>query len=155
MMSTIVLSASLSRWRNCHERYYFHPRCSVGCSRHCGTSQGARCEAILRAARPRRKVEASRIAMAKPPRSRAAPEKEGAMKPLTTVAVHGLLAIPAMPVTQACSSHDNQPLRADEVNASSRSVTWIGSREIAWLAFIIIGLSILSVGGAVALAIVL
>jgi hypothetical protein len=97
----------------------------------------------------------SRIAVAKPPRSRAALEKEAEMKPLTTVAVHGLVAVPAMPVTQACSSHNNQPLTADDVNASSFTVTWIEPREIAWLAFIIIGLSILSVGGAVALAIAL
>ena len=71
------------------------------------------------------------------------------MKHLTTVAVYGLVPVPLMPDAQACDSHDNQPLTAD-VNASN--FTGIEIREIAGRAPIIIGLSILSVGAAVALA---
>jgi hypothetical protein len=71
------------------------------------------------------------------------------MKPLTTVAVYGLVPVPPMPDAQACDCHDNQPLTAD-VNASS--LTGFEIREIAGRASIIIGLSILSVGAAVALA---
>jgi hypothetical protein len=74
------------------------------------------------------------------------------MKPLTTVAVYGLVPVPLMPDAQACDSHDNQPLTAD-VNASN--LAGIEIREITGRASIIIGLSILSVGGAVALAIAL
>jgi hypothetical protein len=74
------------------------------------------------------------------------------MRPLTSVAVHGLVPVPPMPDTQACSGHDNQPLTADDVNASRVAVKRIELREIAWLAFIVIGLSVLSVGAAVALA---
>jgi hypothetical protein len=39
---------------------------------------------------------------------------------------------------------DNQLLTADNANASRLAVVWIESREIAWLAFIVISLSILS-----------
>ena len=74
------------------------------------------------------------------------------MKTLTTVAVYGLVPVPPMPDTQACSDNDNQLLTADNENASGFVVVWIELREIAWLAFIVIGLSILSVGAAVALA---
>jgi hypothetical protein len=74
------------------------------------------------------------------------------MKPLPTVAVCGLLPVPPMPETQACSDNNNQLLTADNGETSRGAVVWIERREIAWLAFIIIGLSILSVGAAVALA---
>jgi hypothetical protein len=74
------------------------------------------------------------------------------MKPLRSVAVYGLVPVPPMPDTQACSDHDNQPLAADDVNASRVAVVWIELREIAWLTSIVIGLSVLSVGAAVALA---
>ena len=74
------------------------------------------------------------------------------MKPLTTVAVYGLVPVPPMPDTQACSDNDNQLLTADNAKTSRPAVVWIELREIAWLAFIVIGLSILSVGAAVALA---
>ena len=74
------------------------------------------------------------------------------MKSLTSVAVHGLVPVPPMPDTQARSDHDTQPLAADDVNASRVAVVWTEFREIAWLAVIVIGLSILSVGAAVALA---
>jgi hypothetical protein len=74
------------------------------------------------------------------------------MKPLPTVAVYGLVPVPPMPDTQACSDNDNRLLTADKANASRVAVVWIELRETAWLAFIVIGLSILSVGAAVALA---
>ena len=74
------------------------------------------------------------------------------MKPMTGVAVLGLVPVPPMPDTQACSDHDNQPLKADDVNASRLATMWIELSEIAWLASIVIGLSILSVCAAVALA---
>ena len=74
------------------------------------------------------------------------------MKPLRSVAVYGLVPVPPMPDTQARSYHDTQPLAADDVNASRVAVIRIELREIAWLALIVIGLSILSVGAAVALA---
>ena len=77
------------------------------------------------------------------------------MKTLTTVAVYGLVPVPPMPDTQACSDNKIQRLTADDVNASRLAVMWIELREIAWLASIVIGLSILSVGAAVALAIAL
>jgi hypothetical protein len=54
--------------------------------------------------------------------------------------------------TQAYSDNDNRLLAADNANASRVAVVWIELREIAWLAIIVIGLSILSVGAAVALA---
>jgi hypothetical protein len=56
--------------------------------------------------------------------------------------------------TQACSDNDNQLLTTDNAK-TSRGVVWIELREIAWLAFIVIGLSILSLGAAVALTFVL
>jgi hypothetical protein len=74
------------------------------------------------------------------------------MKPLPGVAVYGLVPVPPNPGSQAHSAHDNQPLTADDVNASRLAVMWIELREIAWLASIVIGLSILSVCAAVALA---
>jgi hypothetical protein len=74
------------------------------------------------------------------------------MKPLTTVAVCGLVPVPPMRDTQACSDNDNQLLTADNAETSRPAVAWVELREIAWLAFIVIGLSILSVGAAVALA---
>ena len=76
------------------------------------------------------------------------------MKPLPTVAVYGLVPVPPMSDTQACSDNDNQLLTTDNAK-TSRGVVWIELREIAWLAFIVIGLSILSVGVAVALALAL
>ena len=75
-----------------------------------------------------------------------------AMKPLPTVAAYGLVPVPPMPDTQACSDNDNQLLTADNAETRRPAVVWIELREIAWLAFIVIGLSILSVGAAVALA---
>ena len=43
------------------------------------------------------------------------------MKPLTTVAVYGLVPVPPLPDTQACSDNDNQPLTAgDAVAAPTR-----------------------------------
>jgi hypothetical protein len=80
------------------------------------------------------------------------------MKPLPGVSEYGLVPVPPMPDTQACSDKDNQLLTADNANTSRRAarrthaVLWIELREISWLAFIVIGLSILSVGAAVALA---
>ena len=74
------------------------------------------------------------------------------MKPLPTVAVYGLVPVPPMPDTQACSDNKIQRLTADDVDASRLAVMWIELREIAWLASTLIGLSILSVGAAVALA---
>ena len=80
------------------------------------------------------------------------------MKSLPTVAVCGLVPAPPMPDTQACSDKDNQLLTADNANTSRRAarrtlaVLWIELREMSWLGFIVIGLSILSVGAAVALA---
>ena len=76
------------------------------------------------------------------------------MKPLPTVAVYGLVPVPPMSDTQACSDNDNQLLTTDNAK-TSRGVVWIELREIAWLAFIVIGLSILSVGAAVALTFIL
>ena len=76
------------------------------------------------------------------------------MKPLPTVAVYGLVPVPPMSDTQACSDNDNQLLTTDNAK-TSRGVVWIELREIAWLAFIVIGLSILSLGAAVALTFVL
>ena len=76
------------------------------------------------------------------------------MKPLPTVAVYGLVPVPPMSDTQACSDNDNQLLTTDNAK-TSREVVWIELREIAWLAFIVIGLSILSVGAAVALTFIL
>jgi hypothetical protein len=66
---------------------------------------------------------------------------------MTTVAVHGLVPVPPLPDTQACNDNDNQLLTVDNENASRLEL-----REIAWLAFIVIGLSMLSVGATVALA---
>ena len=77
------------------------------------------------------------------------------MKPLPGVSECGLVPVPPMPDTQACSDNKIQRLTADDVNASRLAVMWIELREIAWLASIVIGLSILSVGAAVALAIAL
>jgi hypothetical protein len=57
-----------------------------------------------------------------------------------------------MPDTQACNESDNLRLMADDMNTQRVAVVWIELREFAWLAFIVIGLSILSVGAAVALA---
>ena len=74
------------------------------------------------------------------------------MKPLPTVAVYGLVPVPPMPDTQATNAQDNQPLSADDVHVASLAVMWMELREMA---FIGIGLSILSVGAAVALAIAL
>jgi hypothetical protein len=74
------------------------------------------------------------------------------MKPLPAVAVYGLVPVPPMPDTQACSDNDNQLLTADNAKTSRSAVVRIELREIAWLAFIVIGLSILSIGAAVALA---
>ena len=74
------------------------------------------------------------------------------MKPMTTAAVHGLVPVPPMPDTQACSDNKIQRLTADDVDAPRLAVMWIELREIAWLASTLIGLSILSVGAAVALA---
>ena len=74
------------------------------------------------------------------------------MKPLPGVSEHGLVPVPPMPDTQACSDNKIQRLTADDVEASRLAVMWIELREIAWLASIVIGLSILSVGAAVALA---
>jgi hypothetical protein len=54
-----------------------------------------------------------------------------------------------MPDTQACSDNDNQLLTTDNAKTSRSTVVW---SELRWLAFIVIGLSILSVGAAVALA---
>ena len=76
------------------------------------------------------------------------------MKPLPTVAVYGLVPVPPMSDTQACSDNDNQLLTTDNAK-TSWGVVWIELREIAWLAFIVIGLSILSVGAAVALTFIL
>jgi hypothetical protein len=45
------------------------------------------------------------------------------MKPLTTVAVYGLVPVPPMADTQACSDNDNQPPAADDENAA----------HLAWL----------------------
>ena len=45
------------------------------------------------------------------------------MKPLTTVAVYGLVPVPPMADTQACGDNDNQPLTAGDVNAA----------HLAWL----------------------
>ena len=55
------------------------------------------------------------------------------MKPLPTVAVYGLVPVPPMPDTQACS--DNQLLTTDNAKTSRAAVVWIELREIAWLAF--------------------
>ena len=71
------------------------------------------------------------------------------MKPMTGVAVLGLVPVPPMPDTQACSDNDNQLLPTDNAKTSRTTVVW---SELRWLAFIVIGLSILSVGAAVALA---
>ena len=71
------------------------------------------------------------------------------MKPLPTVAVYGLVPVPPMPDTQATNAQDSQPLSADDVHVASLVVMWMELREMA---FIGIGLSILSVGAAVALA---
>ena len=40
------------------------------------------------------------------------------MKPLTTVAVYGLVPVPPMADTQACSDNDNQPPAAGDENAA-------------------------------------
>ena len=45
------------------------------------------------------------------------------MKTLTGVAVYGLVPVPPLPDTQACSDNDNQPLTAGDVNAA----------RLAWL----------------------
>jgi len=45
------------------------------------------------------------------------------MKPLTTVAVYGLVPVPPMADTQACSDNDNQPAAAGDENAA----------RLAWL----------------------
>ncbi len=45
------------------------------------------------------------------------------MKTLTTVAVYGLVPVPPMADTQACSDNDNQPLTPDDANAA----------HLAWL----------------------
>jgi hypothetical protein len=74
------------------------------------------------------------------------------MKPLPTVAVYGLVPVPPMSESQACSDNENQLLTTDNAQTSRLAVVWIELREIAWLAFIVIGLSILSVGAVVALA---
>ena len=74
------------------------------------------------------------------------------MKPMTTVAVHGLVPVPPLPDTHACSDNDNQLLTIDNAKISRPAVARIDLREIAWLAFIVTGLSIVSVGAAVALA---
>jgi hypothetical protein len=67
------------------------------------------------------------------------------MKPLPAVAVYGLVPVPPMPDT-------HQLLTADNAKTSRPAVVRIELREIAWLAFIVIGLSMLSIGAAVALA---
>lgn len=45
------------------------------------------------------------------------------MKPLPGVAVYGLVPVPPMPDTRACSDNDNQPLPADDANTA----------RLAWL----------------------
>lgn len=45
------------------------------------------------------------------------------MKPLPTVAVYGLVPVPPMPDTQACSDNDNQLLTTDNVK-TSRDTGW-------------------------------
>jgi hypothetical protein len=77
------------------------------------------------------------------------------MKPFTSAAVYGLVPVPPIPDTKACSDHDNRPLAVDQVNASRLAVMRIELREIAWLASIVISLSILGVSAAVALVLVL
>jgi hypothetical protein len=57
------------------------------------------------------------------------------MKPLPTVAVYGLVPVPQMSDTQACSDNDNQLLTTDTAKTSRAAVVWIELREIAWLAF--------------------
>ena len=74
------------------------------------------------------------------------------MKPLPGVSEYGLVPVPPMHDTQACSDNEIQRLNADTANASRPAGMWIELREIAWLASIVISLSILSVGAAVALA---
>ena len=74
------------------------------------------------------------------------------MKPLPGVSEYGLVPVPPMADTQACSDNKIQRLTADDVDAPRLAVMWIELREIAWLASIVIGLSVLSVGAAVALA---
>ena len=74
------------------------------------------------------------------------------MKPLPNVSEYGLVPLPPMADTQACSNNEIQRLTADDVGAAGPAVMWIKLREIAWWASIVIGLSILSVGAAVALA---
>jgi hypothetical protein len=77
------------------------------------------------------------------------------MRPLPGVSEYGLVPAPPMPDTQTCSDNESQRLTADDVSTSRPAVMWIDLREIAWLASIVIGLSILSVGTAVALAMAL
>ena len=57
------------------------------------------------------------------------------MKTLTNVAVYGLVPVPPMPDTQACSDNDNQLLTTDNGKTSRAAVVWIELLEIAWLAF--------------------
>jgi len=74
------------------------------------------------------------------------------MKPLPNASEYGLVPLPPMADTQGRGNNEIQRLTADDVGAAGPAVMWIELREIAWLASIVIGLSILSVGAAVALA---
>src|SRR4029450_13605550 len=136
MTTTMVLAASISRWRNCHEDHHFRSNCSVGSCRHCGSGQRSRPQDVLRAAGSTvllTQEAGSRRRL--PPRSRRTPKGRAAMKPLATVAVDGLVAGPPMSESQACSDNENQLLTTDNAQTSRLAVVWIELRESAWLAF--------------------